>query len=52
MVAWLKSENIPCCAPEPLPSELYADASHPLTEGYRLLAAQLFADAAFRTWQK
>ena len=37
-------------APDTLPSELYADASHPLTSGYSKLAAQLFANERFRRW--
>ncbi len=37
-------------APDTLPSELYADASHPLTTGYSKLAAQLFANERFRRW--
>jgi hypothetical protein len=36
--AWLRDNGVPCLAPAPLPSELYADASHPLAEGYALLA--------------
>lgn len=35
-------------APTVLPSDLYADASHPLTQGYELLAKQLLANAEFR----
>ena len=50
--AWLTQEQIPHVVPETLPSELYADASHPLTEGYRLLAHRLWASEAFRTWAK
>lgn len=38
---WLTAEKIPFVAPEPLPSELYGDASHPLAEGYERLAAML-----------
>jgi len=35
----------------PIPaSALYADASHPLTQGYHLLADRLFDDATFRKW--
>jgi hypothetical protein len=41
--AWLHEKQIPYLAPEPLPSELYADASHPLAEGYELLAQQVLA---------
>lgn len=36
--------------PPVLPSELYGDASHPLTEGYRRLASELMALPGFRDW--
>jgi len=36
--------------PDILPSELYADASHPLTAGYELLAKRIYADESFRKW--
>jgi hypothetical protein len=52
VTAWLKEHGVAFAAPKPLASELYADASHPLTEGYRLLATELFSDAAFNTWRK
>ncbi len=39
---WLEEKNVPYLAPAPLPSELYADASHPLSEGYEILARQIF----------
>jgi len=39
---WLRAKNVAYVAPQALPSELYADASHPLSEGYRLLAKQVF----------
>ena len=48
--AWLRERGIPCLAPEPLPSHLYADASHPLSEGYALLARRLMEDTAFAKW--
>jgi hypothetical protein len=35
-----------------LPSELYADASHPLTQGYELLAKRLCQDPGFVAWLK
>jgi hypothetical protein len=35
-----------------LPSALYADASHPLTDGYKLLAARIYADPNFKAWLK
>jgi hypothetical protein len=50
VVAWLKQNQIATVEPEVLPSELYADASHPLTEGYRLLSERLYSDEVFRRW--
>jgi len=41
IVAWLKANGVEHDAPPALPSERYADASHPLAEGYRLLARRL-----------
>jgi hypothetical protein len=52
MDEWLKQNQIPHALPEVLPSDLYADASHPLTEGYRLLAQRLYADGQFPKWIK
>ena len=47
---WLSQQNIPHMNPEPLPSELYADASHPLTDGYAQLAKNLLTNEAFKKW--
>jgi hypothetical protein len=47
---WLAKNRVPHVAPETLPSSLYADASHPLTEGYQRLAEWLGNEAAFREW--
>src|SRR5438874_7163986 len=47
---WLGENHLVCIVPETLPSALYADASHPLTEGYQLLANRLYHDATFRSW--
>ena len=47
---WLSQNRIPCVVPETLPSALYADASHPLTEGYELLAKRLYGHESFRQW--
>jgi len=44
---WLQEHRIPHYVPAALPSEMYADASHPLGEGYGLLAANLLKDKAF-----
>jgi hypothetical protein len=50
ILSWLRENKIATVAPEPLPSELYADASHPLTQGYELLARRLYADPTFQSW--
>jgi len=50
IVEWLQANRIAHVVPETLPSRLYADASHPLTEGYALLARRLGGDRAFREW--
>jgi hypothetical protein len=47
VAAWLEANQVPHLVPPPLPTELYADASHPLAEGYRLLAELLWANADF-----
>lgn len=46
---WLTENHIPHLVAEPLPSELYADSSHPLAEGYALLAQQLADNSSFQT---
>jgi hypothetical protein len=50
IAAWLAQNHIPHVVPEILPSDLYADASHPLTDGYALLAKQLYQNETFRRW--
>lgn len=52
VIRWLKDHAIDCVLPEPLPSDLYADASHPLTEGYRVLARKISEDESFKKWVK
>ena len=47
IIATLKNRGIPFVGPETLPSEMYADASHPLTQGYELLAKRLLQNAEF-----
>jgi hypothetical protein len=47
---WLENEHYPAISPPTLPSELYADASHPLTEGYSQLAREIESDPQFRQW--
>lgn len=38
---WSAAQRVVTLVPAVLPSHLYADASHPLAEGYRLLAARI-----------
>jgi hypothetical protein len=47
IVQYFAAHHIDFIAPATLPSDLYADASHPLTEGYRLLAGKLLEDPKF-----
>ena len=47
---WLEKNQVPHWSPEALPSELYADASHPLTAGYELLARRTWQKAEFQRW--
>jgi hypothetical protein len=49
IAAWLETHHIAYRAPPPLPSELYGDASHPLAQGYALLARQLLEAAFFQS---
>jgi hypothetical protein len=50
VAAWLETQQVACLVPEVLPSHLYADASHPLTDGYALLAKQICGHRFFRQW--
>jgi hypothetical protein len=52
MGEWLEQNQFSHAIPDALPSELYADASHPLTEGYHMLAQRLYADGQFQKWIK
>ncbi len=45
---WLTESRIPHLMATPLPSALYADSSHPLAQGYALLAQQLASTPAFQ----
>jgi hypothetical protein len=46
---WLKQNNIPFYIAPALPSELYADASHPFDKGYAMLAEQIFENKSFKS---
>jgi hypothetical protein len=50
IIDWLAQNQIRHVVPETLPSPLYADASHPLTDGYELLARRICGTDAFRQW--
>ena len=50
IVLWLDHNHFSVIAPPPLPSTLYADASHPLTDGYSQLSHDLLDDSAFDHW--
>lgn len=45
--SWLRNQRIPYSIPPALPSDYYADASHPLGDGYRLLAKELLENQSF-----
>jgi hypothetical protein len=48
--AALRQRGVAVIVPATLPSALYADASHPLTGGYELLARRLWNDSVFAQW--
>jgi len=50
--AWLQTHEVPHLIPPPLPAAYYVDASHPVAQGYALLANQLSQDASFRSWTR
>jgi len=50
VAAWLSAEGIRFVVPEVLPRDEFADASHPLTQGYERLAKRLAAAPVFQSW--
>jgi hypothetical protein len=46
--AWLSEHKVPHCIARLLPSEEYADGSHPLADGYARLANEVYEDKVFR----
>lgn len=50
--AWLKNQNIEYMLVPDLPSEMYADASHPLDKGYDLIADTLLQSPIFTPYIK
>jgi hypothetical protein len=47
IAAWLQQHGIPHAVPAALPSAEFGDASHPLAEGYKRLAAQMVEQSVF-----
>ncbi len=47
---WLQENEVPCFIPSPLPASQYVDASHPVAEGYALLAQELWASPSFQSF--
>jgi hypothetical protein len=52
MEKWLDSEGIAYQSLSDLPSEYYADASHPLKGGYAIIAEELFNNDSFIKWMR
>ena len=50
IIGWLVENHVAHVIPATLPSHLYADASHPLTDGYAMLAKRIWREAAFVKW--
>lgn len=46
---WLQQQNLAYYIPPPLPSKFYCDASHPLSDGYALLAKEVCENDAFKS---
>jgi len=46
---WLRQNIVAYSIPSVLPSEFYRDASHPLGQGYALLAKRLFENQSFKS---
>lgn len=51
IVAWHVEQGIPHYAPSVLPSEVYADLSHPNAEGYAQLAERMLAQPEFASFR-
>lgn len=52
MERWFQRKEISYWSVPELPSEYYADASHPLGEGYAVIAEELFETESFREWME
>jgi hypothetical protein len=45
---WLQQNNIDYFVPGVLRSEFYNDASHPTSQGYKILAEEIFENESFK----
>ena len=52
MEKWLEEEGVSYRSIPELPSEYYADASHPLREGYAQIAQELSETESFQKWME
>ena len=52
MEKWFKENNVSYYSVPDLPSDYYADSSHPLKEGYEKIAVDLFKIESFKEWLK
>ncbi len=52
MEKWFKENNLSYYSVPDLPSDYYADGSHPLKEGYKKIAADLCKTESFKKWMK
>ncbi|MFH1737837.1 MAG: hypothetical protein ABIH23_02430 [bacterium] len=48
VIEWMEEKGVEYYAPSPLPSDYYADASHPLAEGYEMLASDVVESKVFQ----
>ena len=48
--SWLERSGVTYVVPETLPSDLYADDCHPLTDGYAALARRVYEHPRFKEW--
>ena len=49
VAAWFQQNSVPYFVPDPLPAAHYVDASHPIGEGYALLAKELLQQPTFQS---
>jgi hypothetical protein len=48
--SWLQRNGVAHVVPETLPSDLYADDCHPLTDGYASLSRRVYEHPRFKEW--